>query len=93
MAEFELSILSRQALKRFDNKKDLIDQIYIWETERNKKIVKANWQFTKESARVKLKIFTCHLKCVSTLVQKSVFITFTEYPSSSFFKALGFVVV
>ena len=37
MAEFELSILSRQALKRFDNKKDLIDQIYIWETERNKK--------------------------------------------------------
>ena len=55
MAEFELSILSRQALKRFDNKKDLIDQIYIWETERNKKIVKANWQFTKEGARVKLK--------------------------------------
>ena len=55
MAEFELSILSRQALKRFDNKKDLIDQIYIWETERNKKIVKANWQFTKESVRVKLK--------------------------------------
>ena len=35
--------------------KDLIDQIYIWETERNKKIVKANWQFTKEGARVKLK--------------------------------------
>ena len=55
MAEFELSVLSRQALKRFDNKKDLIDQIHIWETERNNKIVKANWQFTKEDARIKLR--------------------------------------
>ena len=55
MAEFELSVLSRQALKRFDNKQDLIKQIQIWETNRNQQIVKANWQFTKEDARIKLK--------------------------------------
>lgn len=51
----KLQLKLQCGLKRFDNKKDLIDQIYIWETERNKKIVKANWQFTKEGARVKLK--------------------------------------
>ena len=56
MAEFELSVLSRQALgKRFDNKPDLITQIDAWQNNRNKIAVKANWQFTKEDARVKLK--------------------------------------
>ena len=56
MAEFELSILSREALgKRMDNKPDLINQIDNWETQRNIHAVKANWQFTKEDARVKLK--------------------------------------
>jgi len=56
MAESELSVLSRQALgKRFDNKQDLIAQIDAWQNNRNKVAVKANWQFTKEDARVKLK--------------------------------------
>lgn len=56
MAESELSVLSRQALgKRFDNKQDLITQIDAWQNNRNKVAVKANWQFTKEDARVKLK--------------------------------------
>lgn len=56
MAEFELSILSRQTLnKRIDNKPDLIKKTSCWETQRNIQAVKANWQFTKEDARVKLK--------------------------------------
>jgi len=56
MAESELSVLSRQALgKRFDKKLDLIAQINAWQNNRNKVAVKANWQFTKEDARVKLK--------------------------------------
>ena len=56
MAEFELSILSRQALgKRFDHKSALITQIETWQNNRNKVAVKANWQFTKENARIKLK--------------------------------------
>lgn len=56
MAEFELSILSRQTLgKRYDVKSDLVTQIAAWQSHRNKAAVKANWQFTKEDARVKLK--------------------------------------
>lgn len=56
MAEFELSVLSRQALgKRLDNKPDLIRQVATWQENRNKIAVKANWQFTKEDARIKLK--------------------------------------
>ncbi len=55
MAEFELSVLSRQALKRFDNKQDLVDQVQVWERERNGRTVKADWQFTKEDARIKLR--------------------------------------
>ena len=47
MAEFELSILSRQTLnKRIDNKPDLIKKTSCWETQRNIQAVKANWQFT-----------------------------------------------
>ena len=55
MAEFELSVLSRQALGRFDNRQELMDQVQVWERERNDRTVKADWQFTKEDARVKLR--------------------------------------
>lgn len=55
MAEFELSILSRQALKRFDNKEDLQNQISKWQKHRNELAIKANWQFTTQDARVKLR--------------------------------------
>ena len=56
MAELELSVLSRQALgKRLDNKTDLTKQVMSWEKNRNEVAVKANWQFTKENARLKLK--------------------------------------
>jgi hypothetical protein len=56
MAEFELSVLSRQALgNRVDNKDLLINNICQWQSRRNQFAVKANWQFTKEDARVKLK--------------------------------------
>ena len=57
MAEFESSVLSRQALKRFDNKQDLTGRVQIWERESNDKMVKADWQFTKEDARIKLRRF------------------------------------
>lgn len=64
MAEFELSVLSRQALKRFDNKDELVQQIQTWQTKRNKSIVKANWHFTKEDARIKLrKLYPTTLNC------------------------------
>ena len=56
MAEFELSVLSGQCLdRRIPDKQTLIEEVAAWEHARNKKHVKADWQFTTADARVKLK--------------------------------------
>jgi hypothetical protein len=56
MAESELGILSKQCLdRRIPNKTALIREAKAWEVHRNKHHAKANWQFTTEDARVKLK--------------------------------------
>jgi hypothetical protein len=41
--------------RRIPDKKTLIKEIAAWEKNRNKNHTKANWQFTTEKARVKLK--------------------------------------
>jgi hypothetical protein len=56
MAEFELSVLSTQCLgRRIPDKKTLIEEVAAWESSRNQKHAKADWQFTATDARVKLK--------------------------------------
>jgi hypothetical protein len=56
MAESELSVLSSQCLnRRIPDKETLITDIAAWEHDRNTHHTKANWQFTTEDARVKLK--------------------------------------
>jgi len=56
MAESELSVLSSQCLdRRIPDKQMLIDEVASWQTNRNKKHTKADWQFTTADARVKLK--------------------------------------
>jgi hypothetical protein len=56
LAESELSVVSSQCLdRRIADKETLIDEVAAWEDRRNKVHVKANWQFTTEKARVKLK--------------------------------------
>jgi hypothetical protein len=56
MAESELSVLSGQCLdRRIPDKPTLIGEVAAWEDSRNKKHVKADWQFTTANARVKLK--------------------------------------
>jgi hypothetical protein len=56
MAEYELSVLSGQCLdRRIPDKQTLTEEIAAWEDSRNKKHVKADWQFTTADARVKLK--------------------------------------
>jgi hypothetical protein len=56
MAESELSVLSSQCLdRRIPDKQTLIGEVAAWEATRNKKHVKADWQFTTADARVKLK--------------------------------------
>jgi hypothetical protein len=56
MAEVELSVLSTQCLdQRIPDKKTLIEEVAAWERSRNRKHAKADWQFTADDARVKLK--------------------------------------
>lgn len=56
MAEMELSILSQQCInRRFPNSEDMTAQIESWQTYRNQQQLGANWQFTTENARIKLK--------------------------------------
>lgn len=55
MAEIELSVLQRDCLNRHIATKDeLITEIEAWQTKRNQKLTKANWQFTDKDARIKL---------------------------------------
>ena len=56
MAEIELSVLNRVALKeRIKSKQQLQRQINMYLKEKNKTAVQINWQFTTKDARTKLK--------------------------------------
>jgi DDE superfamily endonuclease len=56
MAESELGVLSSQCLdRRIGDKQTLITNVAAWETNRNQHHAKANWRFTTEAARIKLK--------------------------------------
>ncbi|QFY43981.1 hypothetical protein F6R98_16205 [Candidatus Methylospira mobilis] len=56
MAESELSVLSSQCLdRRIPDRQTLTDEIATWEADRNKNNAKADWQFTIDDARIKLK--------------------------------------
>jgi hypothetical protein len=56
MAEIELNVLMGQCLKgRIPDFDKVKFQVQAWETERNNKNAKINWQFTTEDARIKLK--------------------------------------
>lgn len=55
MAEIELSILQRDCLNRHIATKELLmAEISAWQSKRNAKQAKANWQFTTKDARIKL---------------------------------------
>lgn len=57
MAETELSALSMQCVgkTRTEKLEDLNAMLEVWETDRNKKQIGVNWQFTTEDARIKLR--------------------------------------
>jgi len=56
MAESELGVLSCQCLDRhIPDKQTLINEIAAWEADRNKHHAIADWQFTTDDARIKLK--------------------------------------
>ena len=56
MAEIELSALGRQCLARRIAQQDTLRRkVEQWEQQRNATIIKVDWQFTTEQARVKLR--------------------------------------
>jgi hypothetical protein len=56
MAESELAALSNQCLdRRVPDQKCLSSEIAAWQKDRNRYHAKADWQFTNEDARLKLK--------------------------------------
>lgn len=56
LAESELGVLSAQCLdRRIPDKQTLIDEIAAWQDDRNAHHNKANWHFTTDDARTKLK--------------------------------------
>lgn len=56
MAEIELNVLNGQCLnRRIDNIEQVRQEVQAWETARNGKEAKINWQFTNKNARIKLK--------------------------------------
>jgi len=56
LAGSELGVLSSQRLdRRIPDKQTLIDETTAWEAERNRNHTKADWQFTTDDARIKLK--------------------------------------
>lgn len=56
VAEIELSVLKGQCLQeRVANLKTMQEEIVAWESNRNNKQAKVNWQFTTADARIKLK--------------------------------------
>ena len=56
MAESELAVLTTQCLsRRIPDKLTLEKEVAAWESHRNKRHAKADWQFTTENARVKLR--------------------------------------
>lgn len=56
MAEIEINVLMRQCLNRRMDKIEIMKQeVSAWQQDRNNKQSTINWQFTSDSARVKLK--------------------------------------
>jgi len=56
MAEIELSVLSRQCIRRrIPDEQTLRRQVRAWVIDRNSKVVKVDWRFSTADARIKLK--------------------------------------
>src|SRR5271163_2498004 len=56
LAESELGVLASQCLdRRIADKQTLVEEIAAWEQDRNANHTKANWQFSTQNARIKLK--------------------------------------
>ncbi len=64
MAEIELGVLARQCLnRRIPDQETLRKETWAWEGQRNCDGVRADWRFTTEDARIKLKSLYPSIQC------------------------------
>ena len=56
MAEIEIGVLARQCLdRRIANQDILRGEVNAWQNQRNRDVIRVDWRFTTENARIKLK--------------------------------------
>ena len=56
MAEIEIGVLARQCLdRRIANQNILRGEVNAWQNQRNRDVIRVDWRFTTENARIKLK--------------------------------------
>ena len=56
MTEIEIGVLTRQCLdRRIQDRGVLRREVQAWQASRNRDVVRVNWRFTTEDARIKLK--------------------------------------
>ena len=56
MAEIEIGVLARQCLdRRIANQDILRGEVNAWQNQRNRDVIRVDWRFTTEDARIKLK--------------------------------------
>jgi hypothetical protein len=56
LAESELGVLATQCLdRRIPDRETLVEEVAAWQRDRNRNHAKADWHFTTENARIKLK--------------------------------------
>ena len=56
MAEIEIGVLARQCLeRRIPDKETLRGEVETWHKSRNRDVVRVNWRFTTEDARIRLR--------------------------------------
>ena len=72
MAEIELGVLARQCLDRRIPSRGILEQeTGAWENQRNRQGFRADWRFTTEDARIKLKSYT-HQSNADGLLDSSI---------------------
>lgn len=58
MAELELGVLAGQCLnRRIPSRETLSQEVWTWQDQRNRQGFGADWRFTTQDARIKLKFF------------------------------------
>ena len=87
MAEIEIGVLARQCLdRRIANQDILRGEVNAWQNQRNRDVIRVDWRFTTENARIKLKSLYPSIQKVEPLeaLGPTVFLVYFESnPGSS----------